>query len=143
MDKKILALLGILAVVMVGCAYAADTSDNNTVTVSGFNFTIPDGLSENADEAIINESDSEDGNNYVTNSRTFEDDEHFLVISVATYEQNITDDLISDLGDKTTIGNATGYYDEMGFFAMFSYVQDGSVVFLTSNDKNILEEALS
>ena len=45
---------------MIGCAYATDSADN-TVTISDVNFTIPDGFTEDVSEAIVNETDSEDG----------------------------------------------------------------------------------
>lgn len=145
MDKKIFALLAIFLIAIVGCAYAADSdsSNNNTVTISGVNFTIPEGLTENVTETLVNESGSDDGYNYVTDQKTFEDDENLLVISVSTYEQNITDDLVKDVGDKTTINNITGYSQDLGFLALFAYVQDGKVVVLTANDMNLIEEALS
>lgn len=130
---------------MVGCAYAADSADslnNNTVTISGLNFTIPDGLAENVEEAVINETDSDDGYKYVSNSRTFEDDEHVLVIGVSTFEQNMTDDYLKGLGEVTTINNVTGQLDDMGFMSIFSYVQGDKVVVLTADSKNIIEEAL-
>ena len=58
MKKKILALLGIFAIVMIGCAYAADSTDslNNTITVSGINFTIPEGMTENVTEEVVNKT---------------------------------------------------------------------------------------
>ena len=145
MTRKILVVLGILAIMMVGCAYAADSADslnNSTVTISGLNFTIPDGLAENVEEAVINETDSDDGYKYVSNSRTFEDDEHVLVIGVSTFEQNMTDDYLKGLGEVTTINNVTGQLDDMGFMSIFSYVQGDKVVVLTADSKNIIEEAL-
>ena len=145
MTRKILVVLGILAIMMVGCAYAADSADslnNNTVTISGLNFTIPDGLAENVEEAVINETDSDDGYKYVSNSRTFEDDEHVLVIGVSTFEQNMTDDYLKGLGEVTTINNVTGQLDDMGFMSIFSYVQGDKVVVLTADSKDIIEEAL-
>lgn len=145
MDKRIFAVLGIFAIVMIGCAYAAepaDSLDNNTVTISDVNFTIPEGLTENLDEAVVNESNSDDGYNYVTNTRSFENEDHLLLISVNDYEQNITDDLIKDVGEKTTINNVTGYFEDMGFLALFTYIQDGKVVVITADDKDIVEETV-
>jgi hypothetical protein len=147
MNKKILAVFGILAIVMVGCACATDSDDSldsNAVTISGVNFTIPEGFTEDVDDAIVNESDSDDGNNYVTNGKSYSDDDgNLLLITVSEYEQNITDDLVDDIGDEKTIGNVTGYFDDMGFLSLFSYVQDGKVVVLTATEENLIEEALS
>ena len=145
MDKKIFVALSIFAIVMIGCVYATeatDSSNNNTVTISGLNFTIPDGFTEDADEAIFNESDSDDGYNYVTEQRTFEKGDKLLLISVNVYEQHITDDLIKNVGEKTTINNVTGRFSNMGFLSLFTYVQDDKVVVLTASDKSIIEETL-
>lgn len=145
MDKKIFVALSIFAIVMIGCVYATeatDSSNNNTVTISGLNFTIPDGFTEDVDEAIFNESDSDDGYNYVTEQRTFEKGDKLLLISVNVYEQNITDDLIKNVGEKTTINNVTGHFSDMGFLSLFTYVQDDKVVVLTASDKSIIEETL-
>lgn len=141
MDKKIFTSLAILAVVMIGCAYAADS-----ITISDVNFTIPDGFTEDTDEAIINESDSEDGQNYIVNAKTFEKDDQYIIIDVLEYEQNATDDMINDVGDNTTIKNVTGYYSDNYIVKIFSYIQDGKVVYITTcndDDNKLLEEVLS
>lgn len=139
MNKKVLIVLSLFAVVMIGCAYAAD----DTVEIAGINFTVPEGFTEDVSDEIVNESGSDDGYNYVTNSKSFESDGHFLLLSVATYEDNITDDIIKDMGEKTTIGNVTGYLGDMGFLALFSYIQDDNVVVITADDKDIIEEVLA
>ena len=86
MDKRIFAVLSIFLVVMIGCAYAADSTDssnNNTVTISGLNFTIPEGFTEDVDEEVVNESGSDEGYTYVSNERMFEDDDNLVLISVS------------------------------------------------------------
>lgn len=146
MDKRIFAVLSIFLVVMIGCAYAADSTDssnNNTVTISGLNFTIPEGFTEDVDEEVVNESGSDEGYTYVSNERMFEDDDNLVLISVSTFDQNITEDYIKDVGEKTTINNVTGYLEDMGFLALFSYIEDGKLVVITANDKNVIEEVLS
>ncbi|MDO5831516.1 MAG: hypothetical protein Q4Q14_01650 [Methanobrevibacter sp.] len=145
MNKKILALLSIFAIVMIGCAYAADSTEsaNNTVTISGINFTIPEGMTENVAEEIINETGTDDDYTFLTNSKTFEDDENIVVVSVSTYEQNLTEDYLKDIGEKTTIGNTTGYLEDMGVLTLFSYIQDNDLVVITSNNKTLVEETLS
>ena len=146
MNKKIFAVLIALAVVMIGCAYATDSTDssnNNTVTISGMNFTIPDGFSEDISEGVVNESGSDDGYNYVSSSKSFESEDGAVVITVATYDQNMTDDIIDDIGQKTTIGNVTGYGEDMGIFSIFSYVQGDKVVAISANNRQIIEDVLS
>ena len=145
MNKKILALLGIFAIVMIGCAYAADSADslNNTLTISGMNFTITEGMTEDIAEEVVNETGADENYTFVTNSKTLEDDENVVIITVATYDQNLTEDYINDIGEKTTINNITGYLEDQSFFALFSYIQDNDLVIVTANDKNLIEEVLS
>ena len=145
MNKKILALLGIFAIVMIGCAYAADSADslNNTITISGMNFTIPEGMTEDIAEEVVNETGADENYTFVTNSKTLEDNENVVIITVATYDKNLTEDYINDIGEKTTINNITGYLEDQSFFALFSYIQDNDLVIVTANDKNLIEEVLS
>ena len=145
MNKKILVLLGIFAIVMIGCAYAADSADslNNTITISGINFTIPEGMTEDIAEEVVNETGADENYTFVTNSKTLEDNENVVIITVATYDQNLTEDYINDIGEKTTINNITGYLEDQSFFALFSYIQDNDLVIVTANDKNLIEEVLS
>ena len=141
MNKKIFAILCIFAIAMIGCAYAAETT-----TVSDVNFTIPDGFTEDTDEATVNESGSEDGYNYVLNSKTFEKDDTALNIVVADYEQDINDDLIKDIGKEKTIKDIAGYYGDGGVIKLFAYIEDGKIITITTindNDGNLIEEVLS
>ena len=130
---------------MIGCAYAADSADslNNTLTISGMNFTIPEGMTEDIAEEVVNETGADENYTFVTNSKTLEDDENVVIITVATYDQNLTEDYINDIGEKTTINNITGYLEDQSFFALFSYIQDNDLVIVTANDKNLIEEVLS
>lgn len=143
MNKKIFAVLAIFAIAMVGCAYAADSQDNTTVTISGLNFTVPEGFSEDVEEAVVNESGSDDQYTFVTNEKMFENADDVFLISVSTFDQNITDDYIKDFGEETTIGNVTGYFEDLGFLALFSYIEDGQMVVITASDQSIIEQVLS
>ena len=146
MNKKIFAVLIVFAVAVVGCAYAADTTDssnNNTVTISEINFTIPEGFSEDVSEAVVNQSESDDGYTYVTNEKTFERGDHILEISVSKYEQNITNDMIKNSGKKVIINNVTGYLGDVGILAVFSYIKEGKLVCIVSDNKEIINEVVS
>jgi hypothetical protein len=145
LNKKIFAILGIFVIAMISCAYAADSTDN-TITISDVNFTIPEGFTENVDEATVNESGYDDGYNYVLNSKTFEKDDTAINIVVADYEQDISNDLIKDMGKETTINNITGYNGDTGFIKLFAYVQDKKIVTITiinEKEDNLLEKILS
>ena len=143
MNKKIFAILGILAIVMIGCAFAEDSSDN-AVTISDINFTIPEGFTEDLEEAVVNETETEDGQTYTVNGKVFEKDDQAIFLDVLEYEDNSTE-IIKELGDETTINNITGYIAENGVISMFGYTQDGKVIYITTAncDKDIIEEVLS
>ena len=146
MNKKIFAILSILAVLMIGCAYASDSTDslnNNTITISGMNFTIPDGFTEDVEEAIVNETGSDEGYNYVTESKTFECNDDFIIISVSIYDNNLTGDYMQDFGDESTINNVSGFYEDLGFLSLFSYTQGNKLIILSANEKQIIEDVLS
>lgn len=146
MNKKVFAILSILAVLMIGCAYASDSSDslnNNTITISGMNFTIPEGFTEDVEEAIVNETGSDEGYNYVTESKTFECNDDFIIISVSIYDKNLTGDYMQDFGDEATINNVSGFYEDLGFLSLFSYTQGNKLIILSANEKQIIEDVLS
>ena len=146
MNKKIFAILSILAVLMIGCAYASDSTDslnNNTITISGMNFTIPDGFTEDVEEAIVNETGSDEGYNYVTESKTFECNDDFIIISVSIYDKNLTVDYMQDFGDESTINNVTGYFEDVGFLSLFSYTQSNKLIIVSANERQLIEDVLS
>jgi uncharacterized protein (TIGR02145 family) len=75
---------------------------------------------------------------------SFENGDNYLLISVSEYEQPVTEDIIKDLGEKTTINNnVTGYVEDLGLLSLFTYIQDGKVVVVTSNDKNVIMETFN
>jgi hypothetical protein len=146
MNKKIFAILSILAVLMIGCAYASDSTDslnNNTILISGMNFTIPDGFTEDVEEAIVNETGSDEGYNYVTESKTFECNDDFIIISVSIYDKNLTVDYMQDFGDESTINNVTGYFEDVGFLSLFSYTQGNKLIIVSANERQLIEDVLS
>jgi hypothetical protein len=146
MNKKIFSILSILAVLMIGCAYASDSTDslnNNTILISGMNFTIPDGFTEDVEEAIVNETGSDEGYNYVTESKTFECNDDFIIISVSIYDKNLTVDYMQDFGDESTINNVTGYFEDVGFLSLFSYTQGNKLIIVSANERQLIEDVLS
>ena len=128
---------------MVGSVCAADSDNINTVTVDGINFTVPDGYIEDIGEEIINESNFEDGVSYTTCQKSFENESDILLISVSTYETELTDEDMADFGKNTTINNITGYLEDLNFCSVFTYNQDGKLVVVTVTNPDVIEEVLS
>ena len=146
MNKNIIAILSIIAITMIGCVYAADSTDSlnkNTITMDGMNFTIPEGFTEDVDDALVNETGSEEGFTYVTNSRTFEKNDDFVIISVSIYDKDLPEDYMDDFGEKATVNNVSGYYDDFNFLSLFSYTDGNKLIIVSSNEKSLIEEVLS
>lgn len=146
MNKNIIAILSIIAITMIGCAYAADSTDSlnkNTITMDGMNFTIPEGFTEDVEDALVNETGSEEGFTFVTNSRTFEKNDDFFIISVSIYDKNLPEDYMDVFGEKTTVNNVSGYYDDFNFLSLFSYTDGNKLIIVSSNEKSLIEEVLS
>ena len=137
--------LVILAIFAIGSVSALDLGflsgdSEQTVTIDGIDFKIPDGFSEDSDEEVINESNVQSGITYLTNSKLFEKDDAIMVILVADYgEYKVTDDIAKEVGgDATTIGGVGGYLKEDGFFYVFDYAKNDKLVVLSTNDKDII-----
>ncbi|MBQ2637336.1 MAG: hypothetical protein IJG09_11715 [Methanobrevibacter sp.] len=147
MNRKILFTLSlvILAIFAIGSVSALDFGflsgdSEQTVTIDGIDFKIPDGFTEDADEEVINESNVQSGITYLTNSKLFEKDDAIMVILVADYgEYKVTDDIAKEVGgDATTIEGVDGYLKEDGFFYLFDYAKNDKLVVLSTNDKDII-----
>ena len=147
MNRKILFTLSllILAIFAIGSVSALDFGflsgdSEQTVTIDGIDFKIPDGFTEDADEEVINESNVQSGITYLTNSKLFEKDDAIMVILVADYgEYKVTDDIAKEVGgDATTIEGVDGYLKEDGFFYVFDYAKNDKLVVLSTNDKDII-----
>ncbi len=137
--------LVILAIFAIGSVSALDFGflsgdSEQTVTIDGIDFKIPDGFTEDADEEVINESNVQSGITYLTNSKLFEKDDAIMVILVADYgEYKVTDDIAKEVGgDATTIEGVDGYLKEDGFFYVFDYAKNDKLVVLSTNDKDII-----
>lgn len=147
LNRKILFTLSllILAIFAIGSVSALDFGflsgdSEQTVTIDGIDFKIPDGFTEDADEEVINESNVQSGITYLTNSKLFEKDDAIMVILVADYgEYKVTDDIAKEVGgDATTIEGVDGYLKEDGFFYVFDYAKNDKLVVLSTNDKDII-----
>ena len=68
MNKKILGLMIVLAIVAIGPAAALD----ETVVIGDIDFNVPDGFMEIANNATINEKEVNNSISYVVNGKIFE-----------------------------------------------------------------------
>ena len=139
MNKKILLTLS-LALIAIVMASAVSADEN--VTIDGITFNIPDGYTEDADEAVVNETVSEDGVEYVSNSKLFENGGDIMSIMVATYDESISLDALNDVGDDLKIGDVDGKLLDLSYVKVFSFEKDGKLVVLSTNNQDDIEKFL-
>ena len=139
MNKKIILTLS-LALIAIVMATAVSADEN--ITIDGIAFNIPDGYTEDIDSEIVNETDTEDGVNYVSNGKLYENGNTYMTLTVSTYEGvNATEKVLSNMNaDDLTINNTEGKFVDLGFINIFCYLKDGKLVSLSSNDKNEIEK---
>lgn len=147
--KAILAASVILvAVFAIGSVSAFDLGsiiggdENQTVTIDGVNFNIPKGFEEDPSHAIDNQKNDQAGIPYTTNGKLYEKDDVVVVLLVADYgEYKVTDDILKSVGgEKTTIGNVTGYLASDEELHVFNYEKDDKLVVISASDEDIISE---
>lgn len=151
MNKKILVMLSLVLILCIGTVSAFDlgsilgggSDENETVTVEGFDFNIPEGFSENPDYAVDNET-VDDGISYKMNGKSYEKGNDVFVILVTEYEgMEVTDEVVSLIGgDSKTINGIDGYLKEDGDYQVFSYPKDGKLIVISATDEDIIGEVL-
>ena len=139
MNRKIILTLS-LALIAIVMASAASADEN--VTIDGIDFNIPDGFTEDVDEAIINETNSEHKVSFVSNAKVYENGDHIMTLMVCTYEGvNVTNDYLKDMdGDDLTINGVDGKLTDTGFIKVFCYVKDGKLAELSTNYQEDIEK---
>lgn len=152
MNKKIFFTLLVLLIAAVGltCVSAFDlgfldsSDENETVTIDGIDFNVPNGFEEDPDYEYVNETSSSGAVTYVMNGKTFEKGDQFITILVSDYgEMKVTDEVIASLGgEKVTINDIDGYEDTDEGYVTFSYPKDGKLVVLSSDDDTLFEDFL-
>ena len=150
MDKKIIFGLSlvIIVVIAIGSASAVDFGsilggeENETVTIDGIDFNIPDGFKEDPDEAIVNDTKEQSGITYVNNGKLYEKGTTIVALLVADYgEYNVTDDIAKSVGGEAkTFNNASGYLTTNGIYKVFNYAKDGKLVVISSTDEDVIAD---
>lgn len=141
--KKILAitLIAVLAVVLIGAASAAESG--NKTNIRGFDFNIPSGYEEMKDISVRNNTTSEGNVSVTTDMIFYTDGSDIACIMVLEFNSNISDSLINDDGEKTTLKNITGVMcnGTTGDY-IFKYIKGNSLIEVSSENKTIIEEML-
>lgn len=152
MNKKILALFLLVAIVSVSAVSAFELGDlfnmgssSGNVTVDGVNFTLPSGFKEVSNDSVENNlsSDIIDVNLSVSAKTFLNDKGDLIIISVSQSNVPVNETLAeyaAEGGNKTTINGIEGYsFSESGSEG-FVFVKDGKEVYISATDKQMLND---
>lgn len=150
MNKKIIfgASLVLIAIMAIGSACAFDLDSifggggNETVTIDGIDFNIPEGFTEDVNESTDNETNEEGGITFITNGKLYEKDGIYVALLVADYgEYKVTDDIAKAVGgDAVTINNVSGYLSTDGIYKVFNYAKNDKLVVISANDEDVISD---
>lgn len=151
MNKKIIlgVSLVLIAVMAIGSVSAFDfgsllgeDAENETVTIDGIDFNIPEGFTEDPNHATVNEQKEQSGITYVTNGKLYEKGNTIVALLVANYgDYKVTDDIAGSVGgERTTINNVTGYLTTDGNYKVFNYAKDDKLVVISATDEDAIGE---
>lgn len=146
-NKTLILAIAIIfiSVFAIGSASALDLFANQeTVTIDGIDFKIPDGFSEDSSQELVNEPQSQGGIDYVVNGKTFNNGLSEVAILVADYgDFKVNDDVLKALGgEKTTLNDVEGYQYESDGYYIFNYQKNDKLVVISSSDENIISDFL-
>ena len=150
MNKKIILGLSLVlvAVIAMGSVSAFDLGsmlggeENETVTIDGIDFNIPDGYTEDPKEATINETNEQSGITYITNGKVYEKGSTVVALLVADYgKYKVTDEIAQSVGgDAKTINNVSGYLSTDGIYKVFNYAKDDKLVVISTTDEDAIAD---
>lgn len=154
MNKKILVILSFTVVIASISAVSAsdlsglstlflDNSENST-TISGINFTIPEGFTEIVNESVENEPSDNPYVDFNFSSKTFMSTSgDVIIISVSSSDTQVDDNHAkeaSEGGNKTTINGVDGYEFNDAGFQGFTYAKDDKLVIMSAPDKKLFDD---
>lgn len=139
MNKKIILTLS-LALIAIVMASAVSADEN--VTIEGITFNIPDGYTEDVDSETINQTTTDEGKTFTSSSKSFDSEDHNMLLLVATYDgENATEAALADIDSANlTIKDIDGKLVDLGFLSIFCYEQDGKLVALTCDSQDEIEK---
>ncbi|WP_405307079.1 hypothetical protein [Methanobrevibacter sp.] len=151
MNKKIIAILALLIVATsIGAVSAFDLSDifggaqNETVTIDGVDFNIPDGFevdptntTDKMLEPLKKEGAEISSQSYIKDNT-----------GVSLFVVNVTNGLTVEQalqamgGDESTINNVTGNIIKDGDITMFDFEKNNHIVLISTNDEKVIGDFL-
>lgn len=121
---------------------ASAASADENVTIDGIDFNVPDGFTEDLDEAIVNETDTDNGMTYISNGKCYDNKDDVITIVVCNYQGvNVSEDVFSKIdGANLKIKDVDGKLMNFGFLKVYCYVKDGKLVTISTNNQDNLEK---
>ena len=149
MNRKIFAILTLLIVATSITAVSAfdlgdifgGESKNQTVTISGIDFNIPEGFVEEPTNITNELADTIKQHGVNFNVKGYVKDSTIVGLFVVNYDQfGLSEDMILSLigGNATKINNVEGFTLVDDGLYMFYYPKDKSIVVISSNDENVI-----
>ena len=138
--KKIFMFFIVFLIVIASTSIASAADD--TVTVGGIDFKLPDGFTENStysDTAFEQNHEIErDFNTYVNGN-----DEIQFYVKTSVDGTEYTDLEPGNEDVEKTIGNVTGYYNsDIDGLKCFTYIEDGKMVSILTTDDDYFSEVM-
>ena len=136
----------LIAVFAIGSVSAIDFGSflggeqNQTVTIDGIDFNIPDGYKEDPNHETVNQTNQKGIITYITNGKLFEKGNTIVNILVADYgDFKVTDEIAASVGGVAkTFNNVNGYISQNGQFYVFDYAKNDKLVIFSSNDEDAI-----
>lgn len=146
MNKKIFTVFALLIVVTSISAVSAfdlgdifGTSENETVTIEGIDFNIPEGYKEDSKNTFnIIEGFIDDG--YDIDGKVYAKDKTEVGLFVYNYSALGVDEneFLSNFANETTINDVGGFIEFDDNDYVFIYTKDKCIVMIASNDKDVI-----
>ena len=147
MNKKILAILALLIVaISIGAVSAFDLSDifggakNETVTIDGVDFNIPDGFEVDPSNTLDDMMEPLKKGGAQISSKAYLKDKDAIGLFVVNVTNGLTNEqaLKAMGGNETTINNVTGYTVKDDNITMFNFEKNDRIVVISSTDEKLI-----
>ena len=150
MNKKTIFAISLIliAIFAIGSVSAFDFGsllggeENETVTIDGIDFNIPEGFTEDPNHETVNQTNQQGTITYITNGKLYEKGNTIVTMLVADYgEYKVTDEIAGSVGgDAKTINNVNGYMSQNDEFYVFDYAKNNKLVVISANDENVISD---
>ena len=137
MKGKILAVFMIVVLAACVCSVSAfelhdETAfdENQTVEIDGIEFNVPKGYCPDVSDDAVVKFESAFGKDFVADGKMYHRGLTAVLVNV--------DESSNATGENATIAGVDGLLNHEGKFFTFSYLKDGKMLVITTNDRNAI-----